>query len=127
MPELTDTQRQAGSVTLVVCLCAQWCGVCRDYRETFTQAAARFAPTQFIWVDIEDEADIVDSLDINDFPTLLVAVNYQPVFYGPLTPRPETLDRLLRSCMDRPPPALHDAALQDTLHALVKQLAARKP
>ncbi|CAN5497889.1 thioredoxin family protein [soil metagenome] len=109
--------------TLVACLCAQWCGVCRDYRERFTQAAARFPSAEFIWIDIEDEADLVGEMDVTDFPTLLVAVDGLPRFCGPLTPQPEMLDRLLRICIDAPPPPLHDAGLL----ALVTTLAARKP
>ena len=30
----------------VVCLCADWCGVCRDYRATFSDAAASFRDCQ---------------------------------------------------------------------------------
>lgn len=121
MPDANANPSQDAAPTLVACLCAQWCGVCRDYRERFTQAARRFPSAQFVWIDIEDEADLVDALDVTDFPTLLIAVDGQPRFCGPLTPQPETLDRLLRSCIDAPPPPLSDADLQ----ALVTKLAER--
>jgi len=40
----------------VVCLCADWCGVCRDYRATFDSASATFGTrAEFSWIDIEDE------------------------------------------------------------------------
>src|SRR5659263_77846 len=45
---------------LVVCLCAQWCGVCRDYRQRFTQVQAQFPAVRFLWIDVEDEADLLD-------------------------------------------------------------------
>ncbi len=82
---------------LVVCLCAQWCGVCRDYRARFAQVQARFPQVQFLWIDVEDDADLLDPLDIEDFPTLLVAADGAPRFFGPITPQSETLERLVRA------------------------------
>ena len=108
---------------LVVCLCADWCGVCRDYRERFALVAQRFPDAQFIWVDIEDEAELVDALDVTDFPTLLIGRGGKAVFCGPLTPQPETLERLVRNHQDAPAQVLDDPAL----HALVQQLSARAP
>jgi thiol-disulfide isomerase/thioredoxin len=82
---------------VVVCLCAQWCGVCRDYVASFAQVQAQFPQARFLWVDIEDEADLLHPLDVEDFPTLLIAVAQVLRFYGPLTPQPETLTRLIRA------------------------------
>ncbi|WHZ11156.1 MAG: thioredoxin family protein [Burkholderiaceae bacterium] len=79
----------------VVCLCAAWCDTCRDYRATFDAAAAARPQWQFRWVDIEDEADLVGDLDIETFPTLLVADGALLRFIGPLAPQPQTLARLL--------------------------------
>ena len=55
---------------LVVCLCAQWCGSCREYRSTFEQVAEAFPDMRFLWVDIEDQADLVDPIEVENFPTL---------------------------------------------------------
>lgn len=86
---------------LVVCLCAEWCHVCCDYRHSFAQVKfaiqADHPQAQFIWLDIEDEADLLHPLDVDDFPTLLIAVGDAPRFFGPLTPQPHTLERLVRS------------------------------
>ena len=82
---------------LVVCLCADWCGVCRDYRSRFEQVATRFAGVMFLWMDVEDEADLLYPLDIDNFPTVLVAVGDKPRFLGPLAPHVDTLDRLIRA------------------------------
>ena len=46
------------------------------------------------WVDIEDEAELLDDLDIETFPTLLVHDGARLRFAGVLTPQPETLRRL---------------------------------
>ncbi|MBK7051039.1 MAG: thioredoxin family protein [Rhodoferax sp.] len=82
---------------LVACLCADWCGVCRDYRARFEQMQARFPDTQFLWIDVEDEADLLHPLDVEDFPTILLAVGDEARFFGTITPQPEMLERLVRS------------------------------
>ena len=79
------------------CLCAAWCGSCREYRATFDSVAAAFPDARFMWIDIEDEADLVDPIEVENFPTLLIAIRDEPVFFGPLTPHRETLVRLVRS------------------------------
>jgi len=81
---------------LVVCLCAQWCGVCRDYASVFSQVAARMPHARFVWVDIEDAADLVDPVEIENFPTLLIASGSEPRFFGSLTPQPGMLERMVR-------------------------------
>ncbi len=87
--------------TLVACLCAQWCGVCRDYRSRFEQVRrqimATHPKTQFLWIDVEDEADLLHPLDVEDFPTILLARGDQPRFFGPLTPQVDTLVRMVHT------------------------------
>lgn len=86
---------------LVACLCADWCNVCAEYRSRFEQVqatvAADYPGAQFVWLDIEDEADLLHPLDVDDFPTLLIAVGDAPRFFGPLTPQAQTLERLVRN------------------------------
>jgi thiol-disulfide isomerase/thioredoxin len=86
-----------GEDWLVVCLCAAWCGSCRDYRETFARLAREHADTRFAWVDIEDQSDALApfDLDIEDFPTLLIARGDELRFLGVLTPHAATLKRTL--------------------------------
>lgn len=99
---------------LVVCLCAEWCGVCRDYRARFEQVQAKFPQARFLWIDVEDEADLLHPLDVEDFPTLLLAVGDTPRFFGPLTPQPETLERLIRAQIENPTaPALANQAVAE--------------
>ncbi len=109
---------------LVVCLCAEWCGVCRDYRARFTSLQSRFPQAQFLWIDVEDEADLLHPLDIEDFPTLLLAVGDEVRFFGPLTPQIETLERLIRVHMqDADAPAVANQPIVD----LVARIRASKP
>lgn len=82
---------------LVACLCADWCGVCGDYRQRFTQMQANFPQAQFLWIDVEDEADLLHPLDVENFPTLLLAVGDEPRFFGPVTPQADMLERLIRA------------------------------
>ena len=101
---------------LVVCLCAEWCEVFREYRSRFEQMQARFPQAQFLWIDVEDEADLLHPLDIEDFPTLLLAAGKEPHFFGPVTPQAETLERLIRSQIQEPgAPALKDPAFSELL------------
>jgi thiol-disulfide isomerase/thioredoxin len=99
---------------LVVCLCAEWCGVCRDYAQRFEQVQARFPQARFLWIDVEDEAELLEPLDVEDFPTLLLAVGNEPRFFGPVTPQVETLERLIRAQTENPAaPALADPAVAE--------------
>lgn len=81
----------------VVCLCAAWCGVCRDYQGPYDTLAADHPGIRFQWIDIEDDEDLVGDLDVETFPTLLIAQGDRLRFLGPLLPQPGVLDRLLRS------------------------------
>ena len=81
----------------VVCLCADWCNLCRDYRAVFAQMAERYPGFRFAWLDIEDQADLVGDVDVETFPTLLLADAQGTRFFGPVTPQANTLARLLES------------------------------
>jgi thiol-disulfide isomerase/thioredoxin len=100
----------AGERLLVACLCAEWCGACREYRQTFEALAAQFAgDAEFAWIDIEDESDALGAPDIDNFPTLLVADAVALRFLGAVTPQAGTLDRLVRRAVEGALPALDDA------------------
>ncbi|MDB5945027.1 MAG: protein-disulfide reductase (thioredoxin)-like protein [Ramlibacter sp.] len=99
-------------------LCAQWCGVCRDWRAAFDAAAARHPRDRFIWVDVEDEDELVGDLDIETFPTLLVGTSRQVLFFGTILPSPELLTRLLAS-LDGSGNATPTAEAQALLQRLV--------
>ena len=122
-PSTTDDQP-----LLVACLCAQWSRTCDAYRDTL--AAVRDAirlghphrATRFVWVDIEDESELVGDLDIEDFPTLLLARGDQVLFFGPILPHAQTLDRLVRSALDTELPPLTAAALEPDVMTLPARL-----
>ena len=82
---------------LVACLCAQWCGTCKDYAALFHGLQAEFPGATFRWVDIEDESELVDPIEVENFPTLLISTGGQARFFGTITPHIETLRRLIQS------------------------------
>ena len=86
----------------VICLCAAWCGTCREWQGLFEQAAREHPHAQFHWIDVEDEADTLGEVDIETFPTLLIARLSQPCFYGPVPPLAGQLSRLLQRLLDDP-------------------------
>jgi thioredoxin 1 len=85
----------AGDRWTVACLCAGWCGTCSTYRATFEQLAARHPDKQFVWIDIEDQADVVGELDVDNFPTLLIQRADTVAFFGTVLPDPALAERLL--------------------------------
>ena len=82
---------------LVACLCAQWCGTCKDYAPLFDGLQKEFPGATFRWIDIEDEADLIDPIEVENFPTLLIATGGQARFFGTMTPHIDTLKRLIQS------------------------------
>jgi thiol-disulfide isomerase/thioredoxin len=86
-----------GEALHVACLCAEWCGVCRDYRPQFERLAAEFGGADFEWIDIEDDAGRADAYEVEDFPTILVQRGDDVLFYGTMPPQVSHLRRLLES------------------------------
>ena len=83
----------------VACLCADWCGTCRDYRADFERAVQAPAGLDGVWIDIEDEAELVGAIDVQNFPTLLIARGDEVLFFGPVTPHLSTLTRLMQAAV----------------------------
>lgn len=94
-PPLSSTPEGHARIRWVICLCADWCGLCREYSDVFAQMAARYPSSRFVWLDIEDQADLVGDIEVETFPTLLIADASGMQFMGPLLPHAETLSRLL--------------------------------
>lgn len=84
-------------VLQVFCLCADWCGVCRQWRAIFEEAARANPAVNFSWIDVEDEADAMGDVDVETFPTLLIARGAAPRFFGPVQPSGAQLTRLIES------------------------------
>ena len=100
---------------LVACLCADWCSTCRDYQTTFVQMQAQFPGARFVWIDVENESELVDPIEVENFPTLLIARRDQALFFGTVTPHVETLQRLIRTQLEDDARALPPDADRDGL------------
>ena len=96
-PPPSHPERPARGDWWAVCLCAAWCGTCGIYRHLFDELARAHPGVRFEWVDIEDESDIAGDLDVETFPTLLIADGERALFLGPLLPQAPVLARLLAS------------------------------
>ncbi len=103
MPALdldTDADQIAGRISdpgtlFVACLCAEWCGTCRDYRATFDRLAEAHPGICFAWIDIETHADRFDDLDVENFPTILIEDASTTRFFGTVLPHGAVVERML--------------------------------
>ena len=96
----------AGERWVVACLCAAWCGTCGGYRAAFDGIAARHPDKVFVWIDIEDQADVVGDLDVENFPTLLVQRDDTVAFFGTMLPDPAVAERLVKAQAELAPAEL---------------------
>lgn len=106
--------------TLVACLCAAWCRTCDDYNAVFAALRQDNPACRFVWIDIEDEAELVGDLDVETFPTLLIGVGPELRFIGPVTPQLATAQRVLDSAL-----AASMAAPEPTALALLARLQSK--
>ena len=106
----------------VVCLCAAWCGVCRQYAAEFQALQAAYPQVRFAWVDVEDQEGLVGDVDVETFPTLLIGCADRALFLGPLLPQIKVLERLLESLMQG---ASASTALPVEASALWQRIAAQ--
>ena len=83
----------------VTCLCAEWCTSCREYRSGFDGLAAGLPQVHFCWLDIEDEAEALGDLDVENFPTLLIGRAGLVLFYGPMLPQHKHLRRMIEQLL----------------------------
>ena len=98
---------------LVAGLCAQWCGTCRDYAPLFARQRARFAGrAQFAWVDVEDHDEVMGHIDVENFPTLMIARGDEVLFYGTVTPHEQTLVRLVEGALNGDLKPVRDAGVE---------------
>tara|TARA_R110001599_G_scaffold64023_3_gene178449 strand:+ start:17813 stop:18235 length:423 start_codon:yes stop_codon:yes gene_type:complete len=89
--------RMDDDIWVVTCLCAAWCDVCTQYKPGFDALAEQHPDKLFLWIDIEDQADVIGDFDVENFPTLLIQRGDDVVFYGTTLPDSHIANRLITS------------------------------
>ena len=84
-----------GSQLVVVSFCAAWCDTCNEFRAGFERIASARPQCVFVWLDIEDDADIAGDIDVENFPTLAVFRDGRPAYFGVSLPHESTVLRLI--------------------------------
>lgn len=92
---------------VIACLCAAWCDTCCAYRSSFDQLATLHPDKRFVWIDIEDQADFIGDIDVENFPTLLIQRGDTVAFFGTVLPDVKLADRLIKAQAEK-----SDAELQ---------------
>lgn len=61
----------------LACLCAAWCRLCENYALALEREVADLASKgtalRMHWIDIEDEVELVGDVDVETFPTVVIA------------------------------------------------------
>ncbi|MBV2263464.1 MAG: thioredoxin family protein [Thauera sp.] len=82
---------------VVLALCAQWCGTCREFRPTLEHLAETRRDVVFAWADVEDDAELVGDLDVENFPTLALFRAGVALHYGVSLPHETVVARLVET------------------------------
>lgn len=106
-PEKNQEQLQHKLSTLgddeyvIVCFCAAWCRTCNGFKAQFESLASKHPQHAFVWLDIEEHEELLIDEDIEDFPTVLIQNKKGTLFYGPLLPFAEHIERLLQQAQSK--------------------------
>ncbi len=85
----------ASPALIVACLCAQWCGVCREWRAGFEALAARYPQARFVWIDVEEAAETLGDGEVDNFPVLALQRGDLLLHCDVLPQQPGTWARLI--------------------------------
>lgn len=106
-PVLTMAEREAiaravaePARLVVVALCAAWCDTCTQFRAAYERVAQARPHASFVWLDIEDDAEIAGDIDVENFPTLAIYRNGEPLHFGVSLPHETTVGRLVDALSD---------------------------
>jgi len=81
----------------VVTFCAQWCGTCRSFEDELRKLLDAHSHTRLLWLDIEDDAELVDDIDVENFPTVAIFRSGTPLYFGTTLPQQHVVSQLLRA------------------------------
>ncbi|OYU11408.1 MAG: thiol reductase thioredoxin [Comamonadaceae bacterium PBBC1] len=96
----------------IYCLCAAWCRTCDAYKNIFISLQHHWPDrVSAVWVDVEDHANELGDVDIETFPTLMIADTLVVYFIGPVLPQQAVAHRLVDQILAGNVPALEDARI----------------
>lgn len=79
---------------LVVCYCAAWCRACAGFEGQVKTFAEKNPQAICLWVDIETHEDLLIEEDLENLPSFLIQRQGTTLFYAPLPPMIEHIERL---------------------------------
>ncbi|AMO35890.1 MULTISPECIES: thioredoxin family protein [Thauera] len=100
--------RLADGPVIVIALCADWCGTCREFQPVLERIALAHPEMVFAWADIEDDAELVGDIELDSFPTLAIFHHGTPLHFGASLPLEPVVTRLIRSAAATPAGAPRD-------------------
>lgn len=117
-PELKDYLSKTDGL-LVVCYCAAWCDTCTQYRPKIESLARSRPEHVFLWVDIEDNPELLDDEDVENFPTILIERDGATLFFGTMLPHINQLERLIDALQSEPQTEFDGSAPQNVRSMLL--------
>ena len=113
---------QDSSRLIVVSLCAAWCETCGRFHESLQRIAQARPDVAFVWVDIEDDADVAGDVEVETFPTLAIYRGFETLHFGVSLPHEAAVARLIDALADRGSPFVDPPT---EIRALRERLARR--
>jgi thioredoxin reductase (NADPH) len=80
---------------VVAALCAAWCSTCTEFRAAFDALAAQRPTVRFVWLDVEDDAELCGDVEVANFPTILAFRGERILHYGITVPLAGVVARLV--------------------------------
>ncbi len=109
----------------VAFLCADWCHVCTGFAPVFARLREGRPGDRLEWVDIEDEAEALGALEVEDFPTVAVFAGGELLHLGAVRAEEAAVIRLLSALEAKPGAGGEDALDREQLLARLRALAER--
>lgn len=79
---------------LIICYCAAWCRACGGFEEQVKDFAQSHPEAICLWIDIETHEDLLVEEDLENLPSFLIQKDGETLFYAPLPPMIEHIERL---------------------------------
>jgi len=80
---------------VVAALCVSWCSTCTEFRAAFDALAAQRPAVRFVWLDVEDDAELCGDVEVANFPTILAFRGERILHYGITVPLIGVVARLI--------------------------------